>query len=62
MSFLSAVQNLGAGLASVIAGAIVVRSASGQLIHFEVVGYFSMAMALVAMAASFLLRLPEQKS
>lgn len=41
MSINSAIQQLGAGISSYIAGLIVVRSATGELVDYDLVGYFA---------------------
>lgn len=51
MSINSSLQQLMAGLGSLLAGMIVVKDpASGHLLHYEWVGYFSILMSLAAIA------------
>ena len=44
----ASVQQLSGGLASVVAGHIVMQAADGKLVHFEVTGYVVVATSLVA--------------
>lgn len=46
MSFNGSIQQLGTGLASIVAGAIVIEDKSGKLHRFEWLGYLSMAVLL----------------
>lgn len=48
MAFNSAMQNLGSGLAALIAGAIMVKAPHGALLHYDWVGYFSCGVGLIA--------------
>lgn len=48
MAFSSAVQNLGSGFAALIAGAIMTKSASGEILHYDWVGYIACVISLVA--------------
>lgn len=48
MSVNSAIQQLGAGIASYTAGLIVVKTASGQYQDYEIVGYLAITASLVA--------------
>ena len=48
MAFSSAVQNFGSGFAALIAGAIMVKSPSGEILHYDWVGYIACAVSLVA--------------
>jgi predicted MFS family arabinose efflux permease len=48
MSINTAIQQLGAGIASYLAGCIVTQGPLGQLHHYSVVGYWAMAMALLS--------------
>ncbi|HWV14955.1 MAG TPA: MFS transporter [Cellvibrio sp.] len=48
MAFNSAVQNLGSGLAALVAGAIMVKAPSGEILHFDWVGYLACAVSLLA--------------
>jgi predicted MFS family arabinose efflux permease len=52
MAFSSAVQNLGSGVAALIAGAIMVKAPTGQILHYDFVGYFACAVTLVAIYAA----------
>lgn len=45
----ASIQQLSGGLASVVAGHIVARGASGELLHFDRIGYVVVASALLAM-------------
>lgn len=48
MSVNAAIQQLGAGISSFIAGVIVVQSASGELQHYNMVGYLAITATVVA--------------
>jgi predicted MFS family arabinose efflux permease len=48
MAFSSAVQNLGSGFAALLAGAIMVKTDAGQILHYDWVGYIACAVSLVA--------------
>jgi len=48
MAFSSAVQNLGSGFAALIAGAIMVKAPSGEILHYDWVGYIACVVGLVA--------------
>jgi MFS family permease len=52
MSFNSSVQQLSAGLAAFIGGAIVVENASGQLENYDIVGYIAIVSSLAAIYAA----------
>jgi predicted MFS family arabinose efflux permease len=52
MAFSSAVQNLGSGVAALIAGAIMVKAPSGEILHYDLVGYLACAVSLVAIYAA----------
>ena len=52
MAFSSAVQNLGSGVAALFAGAIMAKTASGHILHYDWVGYIACAVSLVAIWAS----------
>ncbi len=51
MAFSSAVQNLGSGFASLIAGIIMVKTPSGEILHYDWVGYIACAVSLLAIYA-----------
>ena len=51
MAFSSAVQNFGSGFAALIAGAIMVKAPSGEILYFDWVGYLACAVSLVAIYA-----------
>jgi multidrug resistance protein len=48
MAFSSAVQNFGSGFAALIAGAIMVKAPSGEILHYDWVGYIACGVSLVA--------------
>jgi predicted MFS family arabinose efflux permease len=48
MSLISSVQMLASGLASLVAGLIITRSATGQLEHYNIVGYLAVASGFAA--------------
>jgi len=52
MSINTCVQQLGAGIAAFVAGTIVTQLPSGQLQHYDWVGYWAMGMAIVAVYLS----------
>jgi predicted MFS family arabinose efflux permease len=52
MAFSSAVQNLGSGFAALMAGAIMVKAPSGEILHYDWVGYIACAVSLVAIYAA----------
>jgi predicted MFS family arabinose efflux permease len=52
MAFSSAVQNFGSGLAALVAGAIMVKAPSGEILHYDLVGYIACAVSLVAIYAA----------
>ncbi|MDZ4676763.1 MAG: MFS transporter [Oligoflexia bacterium] len=49
MSLNSSVQQFSSGIASFMAGNIIVKSATGQLLHYNVVGYISVAATLLSL-------------
>lgn len=51
MAFSSAVQNLGSGFAALIAGAIMVKTPTGEILHYDWVGYIACAVSVVAIWA-----------
>lgn len=55
MSFNSSVQQLFVGLASILAGLIVVKMPDNSLQHYEITGYVSIAMILVTVVVATLL-------
>ena len=52
MAFSSAVQNLGSGVAALIAGAIMVKAPSGAILHYDWVGYLACAVSLLGIWAA----------
>jgi len=52
MAFSSAVQNLGSGFAALIAGALMVRTPGGEILHYDWVGYIACAVSLLAIYAA----------
>jgi len=62
MSFNSAVQQIAAGFASLLAGAIIAKSASGELLHYDTVGVIAALATLASIFLSFKLRSAEVKS
>ena len=48
MSLVSSVQMLASGLASLVAGLIITRSATGQMEHYNIVGYLAVASGFAA--------------
>lgn len=47
LSFNSAVQQLAAGLASFLAGLILAESVNGELVNYDIVGYFAIVLSLL---------------
>lgn len=52
MNVNASTQNIATGLASLISGVIVTTSPGGQLVNYNYVGYFSIAMSLVCLAVA----------
>ena len=61
MSFNSAVQQIAAGFASLLAGAIIAKSASGELLHYYTVEVIAALATLASIFLSFKLRSAEVK-
>lgn len=53
MSISSSLQQISGGVASVIAGAVVVEAPSGELLHFDVLGYFLVCSTLVCLTLMY---------
>lgn len=53
MSFNSSVQQLTAGVAAFISGAIVTENLSGQLVNYNVVGYLAITACIISIWAAF---------
>jgi DHA1 family inner membrane transport protein len=49
MSYNSSVQQMGSGLASIIAGFVVIENKAGKLVHYEWVGYLSVFVLIMAL-------------
>jgi DHA1 family inner membrane transport protein len=60
MSFNSSVQQLSAGLASFISGAIITQNAGGELINYEVIGYIAVIACLGSIWAAGRIKSAEQ--
>lgn len=56
MSINSSLQQLSAGIASYIAGVIVVNNEAGELVNYNYVGYFAIFFSLVCIALSFTIK------
>lgn len=56
MSLVSSVQMAFSGLASLIAGLIITRSPTGQILHFNLVGYLAVGCTLLALLVAPMLR------
>lgn len=52
MAFSSAVQNLGTGIAALVAGAIMVKTPNGEILYYDWVGYLACVIGLLAVLAS----------
>jgi len=61
MTFNAAIQQLGAGLASLVAGLIVGRAADGTLTRYGVVGWIAVGFTLVAIALARRIRVVDQQ-
>lgn len=48
MAFSSAVQNMGSGVAALVAGTIMVKAPGGEILHYDWVGYLSCIAGLLA--------------
>lgn len=55
MSFNGSIQQLGTGLASVVAGYIVIKEKSGRIMHFDWLGYVSIVVLIVSLVLGRLL-------
>jgi predicted MFS family arabinose efflux permease len=55
MSISSSLQSIAGGVASAIAGLIVVQSPQGPLLHFEVLGYILVVTTLITLSLMFLI-------
>jgi DHA1 family inner membrane transport protein len=60
MSFNSSVQQLSAGLASFISGAIITQSAAGELINYELIGYIAIIACIGSIWAAGRIKTAEQ--
>lgn len=49
MSFNSSVQQITVGIASIVSGAIVVRTSKNQVLHYDVTGYLSIVIILISL-------------
>jgi predicted MFS family arabinose efflux permease len=62
MSVNSSVQQVSGGIASIIAGSIVVQSASGKLVHYNTLGYVVIAAVIITMVTMYFInKILEQK-
>jgi MFS transporter, DHA1 family, inner membrane transport protein len=59
MSINSSLQQIAAGVASLLAGAIVVRSESGALLNYEYVGYMGISFSIIALLIARKLKTPD---
>ncbi|WP_374029747.1 MFS transporter [Bdellovibrio bacteriovorus] len=53
MSVSSSLQSLAGGIGSIVAGAIVVQASSGEIQHFDVIGYIMCVIAVVCMVMMY---------
>jgi len=60
MSFNSSVQQLSAGVASFISGAVITQSASGNLINYEIIGYVAIVACFGSIWAAGRIKTAEQ--
>jgi hypothetical protein len=49
MSLGSSVQMMASGLASLLAGLIIAHNPAGQIVHFNLVGYFAVGCGLLSL-------------
>lgn len=61
MSYVTVMQHAMAGLGALIAGSIVYQSASGEIINYNLVGYFSVVISIVAYLLSRRVKVVEKK-
>ena len=61
MTFNAAIQQLGAGLASLAAGLIVGRAADGTLTRYGIVGWIAVGFTLVAIALARRIRIVDRQ-
>lgn len=59
MSLVSSAQQMASAIASYVAGLIVVRSSTGQLLHYDYVGYIAVFFTAAAFVLSFKIRPQE---
>jgi len=62
MSFNSSVQQIAAGFASLMSGAIIGKSANGELTHFGTVGIIAAVATIACVFLSVRLRSPEEQA
>jgi len=62
MSFNSSVQQIFVGLASVIAGLIVVKTPDNKVLHYEVTGYLSIGIILLSIVLASMLNTKQQQN
>ncbi|NDP60387.1 MAG: MFS transporter [Oxalobacteraceae bacterium] len=62
MSLVSSVQMAFAGLASLVAGLIITRAPTGEILHFNVVGYLAVGCTLLALLVAPMLRVADATS
>jgi predicted MFS family arabinose efflux permease len=61
MSFNSSIQQLANGIAAFLAG-FVVTNVNGKLVHYDILGYFSIGMALISIFLATKLRSADGKT
>lgn len=59
MSLVSSLQNFASSIASLIAGAVVVKTATGELSNYGILGFLSAAVSLIAIWAATKIRVVE---
>lgn len=62
MSFNSSIQQIFVGLASVIAGLIVVKTPENKVLHYEVTGYLSIGIILLSIVLASMLNTKQQRN
>ena len=61
MNFNSSLQQLSLGLTSFIGGMIISKSESGELQHYEIIGYMSIAVSFVCLFITWKVRAVDMK-
>lgn len=62
MSYVSVCQNLMAGIGALVSGVIVYQNAEGRLVNYDIIGYISIAISIVAYFLSIKIKIVDQKN